>query len=52
MHHPPTAIAALSRAAHGGARWSARRDAGSTEIHEVTSEIRRFVIAGNETGLR
>ncbi len=52
MHRPRTAIAALSRAAHGGARWSARRDARITEIHEAAGEIRRFVIARNETGLR
>lgn len=52
MHRPPTAIAAPSRAAHGGARWSARRDARITEIHEGTGDIRRLVIARNETGLR
>ena len=52
MHHPPTAIAAFSRAAHGGARWIARGDARITEIHEGTREIRRLVIARNETGLR
>ncbi len=52
MHRPPTATAALSRAAHGGARLSAHRDARITEIHEGTCDIQRLVIARNETGLR
>ncbi len=52
MHRPPTATAALSRAAHGGARLSAHRDAKITEIHAGASEIRRLVIARKETGPR
>jgi alkylation response protein AidB-like acyl-CoA dehydrogenase len=45
-------IAALQRAARGGARWNARRDVEIIQIHQDTSEIQRLVIARNETGPR
>ena len=45
-------VAALDHAAARSVRSNAHRDAGITEIHEVTSEIQRLAIARNETGLR
>ncbi len=43
---------APDHAACSSARSNARRDARISGIHEGTSEIRRLVIAGHETGLR